>query len=51
MIDNSVSDPKNKFGLIWSCIFQVMNFPLFRDFLGIFLNLFKPTFDFKMVKK
>ena len=27
-----------KFGLIWSYILKVMNFLIFRDFSGIFLN-------------
>ena len=38
MIDNLIYDPKNKFGLIWSCILKVVNFLIFRDFSRIFLN-------------
>ena len=45
MIDNSISDPKNKFGLIRSCIFKVMNFLIFRNFLD-FLNIFNAIFLF-----
>ena len=49
MIDNSISDPKNKFGLIWSFILKVINFLIFRNFLKK-LNLFKAIFDFKKNK-
>ena len=43
MIDNSISDPKNKFELIYICILKFMNFLIFRNFLELFwmyLNLF-----------
>ena len=33
MIDDSISDPKKKFELIWSCILKVM---IFRNFLKFF---------------
>ena len=42
MIDYLISDQKNKFGLIWSCILKVMNFLIFRDFLQ---NLFEFILD------
>ena len=32
MINNLISDPKNKFGLIWSYILKFMNFLIFWDF-------------------
>ena len=48
MIDNLISDPMKKIGLIWRYILKVMNFLIYRDFLdfseffiknfGIFLN-------------
>ena len=37
---------QNKFELIWSYILKVMNFKIFRNFFGIFLNLFDFYFDF-----
>ena len=40
-----ISNPKNKFGLIWSCILKVMNFLIFRDF-SIFFLFFKNLFRF-----
>ena len=36
MIDYLISNPKIKFGLIWSCILKFINFLLFRDFSRIF---------------
>ena len=38
MIDYSISDHKNKFELIWSCIFKVMIFTIYRNFLEFFWN-------------
>ena len=46
MIDYSILNLKNKFELIWSYILKVMNFTIFRNFSGIFLNLIKFYFDF-----
>ena len=47
MIDDLISDPKNIFELISTCILKVMNFQIFRDFFEIFLNLFIIIFNFK----
>ena len=47
MIDYTISDPKKKFELIWSCILKVMIFTI----LGFFLNLFNCIFGFKLIKK
>ena len=41
MIDYSNSDPKNKFELIGSCILKVMIFIIYRNFSGIYMNLFR----------
>ena len=41
---------QNKFELIWSYILKVMNFTIFRNFSGIFLNLFDFYFDFLSFK-
>ena len=40
MIDNWISDPMKKSGLIWSYILKVMNFLILGIFFQIFLNLF-----------
>ena len=42
-IDRLISNPKNKFGLIWIYILKFMNFLIFRnflEFLWIYLNPF-----------
>ena len=46
MIDNLISDQKNKIRLIWSCILKLMNFITFRDFSLFFLNFFVNLFGF-----
>ena len=54
MTDYSISDPKNKFELIWSCILKVMIFTIFIEFSGIFPELKWIYFEFlsfKLIKK
>ena len=50
MIDNWISEPMKKSGLIWSCILKVMNFLIFRDFSRIFRIYFRFK-SFKIIKK
>ena len=38
MIDNLIYDQMKKNGLLWSYTLNVMNFLIFRDFFGFFLN-------------
>ena len=49
MIDYLISDNK-KFGLLWSCILNVINFLIFRDF-WIFLEFILDIFGFIWVFK
>ena len=54
MIDHLISDQTKKFGLIWSYIFQVMTFLIFKNFskfFKIYLDLFNTLFWFKWLKK
>ena len=51
MIDNSISDPKNKFELIWSCILKVMIFRNFKNFLKFFWIYLIVFFILKWLKR
>ena len=42
---------QNKFGSIWSCIVEVMNFLIYRDFSRIFPNFYKIYFGFIWIYK
>ena len=53
MIDNLISDPMKKIGLIWSYLLKDVNFLFFRDFSRFFFNFseFKINlFDLKILK-
>ena len=41
MIDNLISNLKNKFGLIWSYILEDVNFLISIDFFGIFMIFYE----------
>ena len=41
MIDNLICDPKKKFLINLECILIFMNYLIFRDFLGIFMNFYE----------
>ena len=45
MIDYLISDPTKKIGLIGSCILNVMDFIIFKDFSKNFLNISKFILD------
>ena len=45
-MDYLLSDPKNKFGLIWSCILKHMNFIIFRDFFYNFSDFSEFILDY-----
>ena len=41
MIDNLISDPMKKIGLIWSYILKDRNFLIFSNFFRFFMNFFE----------
>ena len=49
MIDNLISDPMKQIWS-WSCIWQVMNFIIFRNFFGFFLNFIEFKIKFSNLK-
>ena len=41
MIDNLICDPKKQISINLECILKFMNYLIFRDFLGIFINFYE----------
>ena len=50
MVDYSISDPKKLIRINLELYFESYDFYNFKEFSGIFLNLFKCIFDLKFIK-